>query len=90
MIRIAPIAITAQSKAGGMELLLFAGWEMVNVVCGWVIVIIVEVGVGNTIVPLPLPVEVGTGAAAVVKKKVDQALVTVPLVARTLHLYWVL
>ena len=31
-----------------------------------------------------------TGAAAVVKKKVDQALVTVPLVARTLHQYWVL
>jgi hypothetical protein len=41
------------------------------VVCGWVIVIIVEVGVGNTIVPLPLLVEVVTGATAVVKKKVD-------------------
>ena len=68
MIRIAPIAITAQSKAGGMELLLVAGWEIVNVVCGWVIVIIVEVGVGSTIVPLPPPVVVVAGAAAVVKK----------------------
>ena len=67
MIRIAPIAITAQSKAGGMELLLFAGWEMVNVVCGWVIVMTVEV-TGGIVIVVPPPVVVGAGAAAVVKK----------------------
>ena len=46
MIRIAPIAITAQSKAGGMELLFVLPWVKVIDVTGWVIVIIVEVAGG--------------------------------------------
>ena len=44
MIRIAPIAITAQSRAGGMELLLVLGWVIVNDVTGWVMVNVVAGG----------------------------------------------
>ena len=88
MIRMAPIAITAQSSAGGMELLVL-GWVKVIDVTGWVMVMTVEVA-GGIVITGPVVAVVVTGAASVVKKKVDQPLVTVPLVARTLHQYWVL
>ena len=89
MIRIAPIAITAQSNAGGMELL-FAGCEIVNVVAGGCVKVKVVAGGCVTVIAGPVDAVVVTGGDPVVKKKVDQPLVTVPLVARTLHQYWVL
>jgi len=55
-----PIAITAQSKAGGMGVIISCRLGIVNVVCGWVIVMTVEV-TGGIVIVVPPPVVVGAG-----------------------------
>jgi hypothetical protein len=67
MISTAPIAITAQSSAGGIVPVPVPVLVNVKVVIGWVMVITVEVGCGRVMVLLAVVVGVVT-AAAVVKK----------------------